>query len=651
MAEILATRREKQAVPTVRPRMCGIIGQVRPRGDHVAEDLPARMCAALEHRGPDSRGIHHDGHVALGIQRLRVIDLDTGDQPIYNEQGSIAVVLNGEIYNYRKLRDELVARGHKLRTRGDTEVIAHLYEEHGIDCVHRLDGMFAFALWDMRAQQLLIARDRVGKKPLVYSLRDGVLSFASEMGALLADHEIERQIDHGALDAYLALGYVPAPLTALRGVHKLPPAHTLVLRDGRAELRRYWKLDYAQKLDGVPVEEICERIRAGLREATRKRMIADVSLGAFLSGGIDSSAVVAAMADHSTTPVRTFSIGFAHEDFDELPHARRIAQRFGTVHEEFEVRAEAVDIVPRIVRHHGEPFADSSAIPSFYLSELTRGHVTVALNGDGGDESFGGYTRYVANALAERFDHVPVGARRAVGALGARLPESGSVSSIRNRARRLACTLALDGPSRYARYMAWFDEGRRRALYTPEFAHSAGIGHHDAISDAWAATSGAAIVDKMLEVDVATYLAGDLIPKIDIATMAHALEARSPFLDHELMQLAASIPASLKVRGSEKKWILREALRDWLPDDLLDRPKQGFSVPLSAWLRGDLRTWARDILLDPGTLERGYFRAQAVEDLLERHEAGADEDDQRIWSLLMLELWHREFAAVPAGVG
>jgi len=606
------------------------------------------MCSALEHRGPDARGIHRDGNVALGIQRLRVIDLETGDQPIFNEDRSVVVVLNGEIYNYTELRAELAGRGHSFATHGDTEVIAHLYEEHGVDCVLRLHGMFAFALWDVRRQQLLIARDRVGKKPLVYDFRDGVLSFASEMGALLANAEIPREVDHEAIDAYLAHGYVPAPLTAIRGVRKLPPAHTLVVREGRARISRYWKLDYSSKLESESVEELCERIRAGLLEATRKRMIADVPLGAFLSGGIDSSAVVAAMAQQSSEPVRTFSIGFDHEEFDELPHARRIAQQFGTVHEEFQVRAQAVDILPRIVRHYGEPFADSSAIPSFYLSELTRRHVTVALNGDGGDESFGGYTRYVANALAGRLDRLPSGARRAVSAVVGRLPEGGQVSSVRSRARRLSGALAMDAPSRYARYMAWFDADQRQSMFTPEFAADRGAGGYDAIAASWATTSGESVIDKMLEVDVDTYLAGDLIPKIDIATMAHALEARSPFLDHELMQLAASIPAALKVRGSEKKWILREALREWLPGDLLDRPKQGFSVPLSAWLRTDLRSWSRDILLDPLTLGRGYFRREAVETLLDRHAAGVDADDQRIWSLLMLELWHREYIDLPA---
>jgi len=628
--------------------MCGIVGQLRPLGRPVDRGLLARMCAGLEHRGPDARGIHCEERAGLGIQRLRVIDLNTGDQPIYTEDRSVVVVLNGEIYNYRELRRDLQARGHRFATEGDTEVIAHLYEEHGAACVKHLHGMFAFALWDRRREQLLLARDRVGKKPLLYALRDGTLTFASEMGALLQDTEIPREVDHTALDRYLAYGYVPTPLSALRGVRKLPPAHTLLFRDGRATLERYWSLDYSRKLD-APVEEIAERIRAGLLAATRKRLVSDVPLGAFLSGGIDSSAVVAAMAQESSEPVRTFSIGFDHKGYDELPHARAIAERFGTVHEEFLVRADAVEVVPKIVRHYGEPFADSSAIPSFYLAELTRRHVTVALNGDGGDESFAGYTRYVANAVAGRLDRLPMALRRPLAALGGRLPHGGEVTSVANKARRLAGTLALDPAARYGRYVSWFDEAQRAALYTPAFAELVGSDPAgNVISVPWAAASGRSVVDRMLEVDVSTHLVDDLIAKIDIATMAHALEARSPFLDHELMQLAASIPAELKVRGGEKKWILREALRDWLPADILDRPKQGFSVPLSSWLRADLRPWAAEVLLDPRTLDRGYYDPGAVRGLLDRHAGGTDGDAKRIWALVMSELWHREFVDAPA---
>lgn len=628
--------------------MCGIAGQLRPRGRTIIEGVPEAMCAGLEHRGPDSRGIHRDEDVWVGIQRLRVIDLTSGDQPIYNEDRSVVVVLNGEIYNFRELRTQLRERGHRFATEGDTEVIVHLYEEYGSDCVRHLHGMFAFALWDARRRQLLLARDRVGKKPLLYALRDGGVAFASEMHALLEDPEISREPDPVALDQYLAFGYVPVPRSALRAVRKLPPAHTLVMHDGQIALERYWHLDYSRKLD-LPVDDICERLRAELRAATRRRMISDVPLGAFLSGGIDSSAVVAAMAEASPEPVRTFSIGFADSSFDELPHARVISEQFGTVHEEFEVNPDAVSIIPRIVRHYGEPFADSSAIPTFCLAEVTRRHVTVALNGDGGDESFGGYTRYVANNLAGRLDRIPLPLRRAIELAGGRIPDRGGISSPMNRLRRLAGTLALDGPDRYARYVTLFDADQRTALYTPEFIAATGVDAEGVVRATWSAGSGDSVIDRMLELDATTYLVDDLIAKVDIATMAHGLEARSPLLDHELMEFAAAIPANLKVRGQEKKWILREAMRGWLPDEILDRPKQGFSVPLSRWLRTDLRDWAEEILLDRETLQRGYFRPAGVRKLLARHAAGSDGDAKRIWALLMLELWHREYARPLSG--
>jgi asparagine synthase (glutamine-hydrolysing) len=628
--------------------MCGIAGQVLAAGRSPDPELIGEMCAAIAHRGPDARGALIRNEAAIAIQRLRVIDPAGGDQPILNEDHTIGVVLNGEIYNYRELRSELISRGHRFRTHGDTEVIVHLYEELGTDCVRRLRGMFAFAIWDDRRRRLMLARDRVGKKPLLYSARDGGLAFGSEMSAMLADPTLPREIDPEAIDAYLALGYVPAPRTALKAVAKLPPAHTLLLENGRISLERYWRLDYADKPASLTVDEACEQVRASLREATRLRLEADVPLGAFLSGGIDSSAVVATMASLTDAPVRTFSIGFDDDRFDELPHARRIASQFGTRHEEFSVRADAVAVLPRIAQHHGEPFADPSAIPSFYLAEMTRRHVTVALNGDGGDECFGGYTRYVANALAGRLDAIPLRLRRAIASLGARLPAHGPDAGAVNRARRLAETLALTPEARYARYVSWFDRAARRTLYAPGFAPAEDLGE-ETIADAWRRASGSTVLDRALEVDATTYLVGDLIAKIDIATMTHGLEARSPFLDHELMQLAASLPADLKVRGTAKKWILRRAMRGVLPDEILDRPKQGFSVPLSRWLRGDLRSWTREVLLDAGTVGRGHFDRDAVEALLERHDRhGGVPEAKRIWALVMLELWHREVLDAPA---
>lgn len=629
--------------PLIDRAMCGIVGKVNVGDAPVERELLERMCVALEHRGPDSRGIATEDQAGLGIQRLRVIDLATGDQPIYNEDRSVVVVLNGEIYNFESLRAELVARGHTFATKGDTETIVHLYEEYGVDCVRHLHGMFAFALWDRRRRQLLVARDRIGKKPLFYSFREGSLSFASELRALVQDRDIAREIDLGAIDSFLAYGYVPAPRSIFRGVRKLPPGHTLVLRDGKMELSCYWRLDHSRKLKVKDPRELHEPILDALTTATKRRLLADVPVGAFLSGGIDSSAVVAAMAQVSSGRVKTFSIGFDQEDFDELPHARLVAQQFGTDHHEFVVRPDAIEIVPKIVRHYGEPFADPSAIPSFSLAEVTRRHVTVALNGDGGDEAFAGYTRYVSQRLAGRLDSLPLSVRRAV-ALGGRRLGGSEETSLASKVGRLSQALPLDPASRYVRYMAWFNEEQRRRLYTPEFAARVDMrATHDVIASRWAAAGGQDIVDVMLEVDGGTYLPDDLIAKIDIATMAHALEARSPMLDHQFIEFAASIPASLKARGQQKKWILREALRGWLPAEILDRPKQGFTVPIAHWFRNDLRDNVREVLLDPAAIGRGYFRPGMVESMLDRHLSGARDESKRLWALYMLELWHREF--------
>jgi asparagine synthase (glutamine-hydrolysing) len=628
--------------------MCGIVGQARTDGSGVDAALLASMCAALEHRGPDSRGIHAEGGTGLGIQRLRVIDLETGDQPIYNEDRSVVVVLNGEIYNYRELRERLVRNGHVFRTKGDTEVIVHLYEEEGPDCVRSLHGMFSFAIWDARRAQLVLARDRVGKKPLFYAHRDGALSFASELRALMQDDELPRDLDHQAIDCYLAYQYVPAPLSVFRAARKLPPASTLVYRDGDVRIERYWRLDYSRKRDVTDREALHEEIRDTIRRATQRRMVADVPLGAFLSGGIDSSAVVAAMAEASSRPVKTFSIGFENAAFDELRYARAIAEKFETEHHEFVVKPDAVDLIPKIVHQYGEPFADSSAIPSFYLAELTRRHVTVALNGDGGDESFAGYTRYVGNLMARRLERLPLPLRRVAGAVGDRLPTNANVSSTLSRARRLARSLPLDAPARYARHMSYFDWMQRDELYTDDFKELIGESlTADVIAGPWYAASGTDPIDVMLETDVETYLPGDLLVKMDIATMAYSLEARSPLLDPEVMELGASLPAELKLRGTEKKVVLRDALRGWIPDDILDRPKMGFGVPIVDWFRNDLREWARDILLDPSTRERGWFDSGYVEMTLDRHARGLEDASSRIWALLVLELWLREFVDRP----
>jgi asparagine synthase (glutamine-hydrolysing) len=623
--------------------MCGIAGQGRTDGRAVERSRIDAMCAAQEHRGPDSRGIFVSENVGLGIQRLRVIDLDTGDQPIYSEDGSVAVVLNGEIYNFEELRRRLRRNGHRLATKGDTEVIAHLYEEHGTDCVSHLDGMFAFALWDSRRRRLFIARDRVGKKPLFYSFRDGVLSFASELRALLQDDEIPQEVDAAALDAFLAFGYIPAPLSIYSAVRKLPPAHFLVFEGGRLTIERYWRLDYGRKRRFEHPDEIDEEILSSLRSAVERRMTADVPVGAFLSGGIDSSAVVAAMAERSPEPVKTFSIGFADEAFNELPRARVVAERFSTDHHELVVEPDAVALLPKIARHYGEPFGDHSALPCFYLAELAREHVTVALNGDGGDESFAGYQRYTSNLLAARLERIPARLRAAVASAAGGVAGSREARSPIGRARRFASRLPGGPHERYLRQVSVFDVEERAALYTPELRLAISFPHTtDVLLEPWRDSSGADLLDQLLEVDTSNYLPGDLLPKIDIATMAHSLEARSPLLDHHFMQLAASLPPGEKASGTQRKVSLRRALRGRLPDEILDGPKQGFSLPASRWLRADLAPFAREVLLDPGSTGRGWIRPARIEELIDRHRSGESDHGRQLWSLLMLELWARE---------
>ncbi len=632
--------------------MCGIAGQVRRDDGLVDARVLDRMCAAIVHRGPDSRGAHIDGVVGLGIQRLRVIDLATGDQPVYNEDRSVVVVMNGEIYNFRDLRDRLERSGHRFSTQSDTEVIVHLYEEQGPALVHALAGMFAFAVWDARRRRLLLARDRVGKKPLYYSLRSGALSFASELHALLHDPEVPRDIDYRALDAYLAYRYVPAPFSAFAAVRKLPPAHTLVLdADGPAELRRYWQLDFGRKRRFSSEAEAAEEIRDALTAAVRRRMVSDVPLGAFLSGGVDSSAVVAAMAASDARPVKTFSIGFASAELDELPLARSVARRFGTDHHEQVVEPAALEVLPALVRHHGEPFGDATSIPTYYLARMTREHVTVALNGDGGDETFAGYSRYVANMAAHRLDVLPRAVRVSASRALRLVPRSGRVNTWTSRLRRIGETLPLDVAARHIAYMTHLQGLRRDRLYSPEFRRLVEPSLVDnVVRRQWEESTGDALLDRLLYTDTMTYLPDDLLAKVDIAAMACSLEARSPFLDHEFMEFAASLPTSLKVRGAEKKVGLRMALRGWVPDEILDAPKRGFQPPLADWFRGHLREFSRDVLLEDRARGRGYFDAGFVQRMLDDHARGSADHSQGIWTLLVFELWHRQFIdAAPAG--
>lgn len=615
------------------------------------EPLLARMCRQIEHRGPNSRGAFADGTAALGIQRLAIIDVEGGDQPIFNEDKSVAVVMNGEIYNHESLRRDLEKAGHRFRTRADTEVLVHLYEQHGDRLVDHLRGMFAFALWDTRRQRLLCARDRVGKKPLYWTRQGHRFAFASEVQSLLQDPDLQRAVEPHAIDAYLTFQYVPHPMTAFRGINKLPPASTLVVDSAGEKTERYWSLDYAQKVDGSPAE-LEERLLELVREATRIRLMSEVPLGAFLSGGIDSSAVVAAMAEATTEPLQTFSIGFEDPDFDELKYARLVADRFGTDHHEFQVEPHALEIMPRLARHYGDPFGDPSAIPSFYLAELTGRHVTVALNGDGGDESFAGYGRYERSQMIGRLDWLPRPLQRAAPSLTPILGKGGHEGSFRDRGRRLAHAIAMSPWERYCRTLTSFDRHRRSALMTRGFeAEVRDRPAEDLLGQLWGSSRAQDPVDRMLDVDINSYLPGDLLPKIDIATMAHSLEARSPFLDHEVMEFAASLPGPAKLNGSNGKAILKAAFRGILPDEVLDRPKMGFGVPLAAWFRNELWDLPAERLLDPAASDRGYFEPKAVERLIGEHQDGHADHSLRLWTLLQLETWHTEVLEAPIDSG
>ncbi|MBM4195264.1 MAG: asparagine synthase (glutamine-hydrolyzing) [Gemmatimonadetes bacterium] len=542
--------------------MCGIAGKLyfdpaRP----VEPALLERMHKVIEHRGPDDAGVYHDGPIGLVNRRLAIIDLSAaGHGPMPNARGDVWITYNGEVYNFQALRAELEAEGVRFRSRTDTEVVLALYERDGVDCLRRLRGMFAFAIWDARTRTLFLARDRAGKKPLVYYQDRERFLFASEPKSILEDPDVPVAADTEAVHHYLTYGYVPSPHSAFRGFRKLPPAHYALVRDGRLTVERYWTLRYEPK-PRLTEDEWCERIVGEMREAVRLRMIADVPLGAFLSGGIDSSAVVALMAEMSSQPVKTFSIGFEEKAYNELPYARAIASRFGTEHHEFIVKPDAVEILPDLVWHYGEPYADSSAIPTWYLAKMTRQHVTVALNGDAGDENFAGYERYAANQLATRFDRLPAALRRGLEVAARGVPDRGHPRGLYRRGRRFLGAIAQEPARRAARWIEMFSNNWKRELYTPEFARA--VGTHDSVEllvAAFRSANGAAFVDAMLAADVALYLPDDLLVKVDIASMAHSLEARSPLVDHRMMELAASIPPELKLRGRTTKYIFKRAL-------------------------------------------------------------------------------------------
>ncbi len=618
--------------------MCGIAGVLRRDGAPVGNQLLWAMTTVLGHRGPDGEGFFTQGPVGLGHRRLAIIDLVTGDQPMSNDDGSIHLIFNGEIYNFRELRKELEARGHKFWTGSDTEVILRAYESYGVECLGRLRGMFAFAIWDDRRGRLFLARDRVGIKPLVYAWDGRRLLFASEIKAILKDPSVPRELDWEALRDYLTFFYIPSPRTIFRGIRKLPPACYLVLdlERGEPEVRRYWDLHFIPD-DNRSEAEWLQGLRWQLQEAVRSHLVSDVPIGAFLSGGMDSSTMVALMAQAAGGPVRTFSIGFDEADFNELSYARRMARRYGTDHYEFVVKPDALDALPRLAWQFDEPFADSSALPAYYVAKITREHVTVALSGDGGDENFAGYLRYARSlALHERLDQLPGLLARPLLRLASRFLPPGV------RGQGYLDLLGADPVERYFRMVTFQRSETLRRLLTAEaqaqVSPEVSPRHFRQL-----ALEGAPpdYVSMLQYLDVRTYLPEDILTKVDRTSMLVSLEARVPLLDHGLMEFVATMPSGLKLRKGMGKAILKQAMADALPVEILERRKMGFGVPLEHWFRNELADYAQGILLDERTRRRGIIQPDATAALLDQHQAGRRDLSSQIWALLCLEEWCR----------
>jgi asparagine synthase (glutamine-hydrolysing) len=607
--------------------MCGICGIVSPSGAEPGR--LAAMSTTLAHRGPDSDGAHVDGPVGLAARRLSIIDLETGDQPIANEDGSVVVVQNGELYDYREHRRELEAKGHTFRTSGDTEVLAHLYEQHGEGFAERLRGMFAAAVWDARRRRLVLARDRFGIKPLYYRVADGGLEFASELRALPRG-----EVDLDALEAFLAFNSVPAPLSILRDVRKLPPGHLLVWEDGAVRLSRFARPAPVTR-DAVrrePEEALAEDLRGRLRDSVRAHLVADVPVGVLLSGGVDSALLAAFAAEASGEPVRTFTIGFRERSFDETADARRVAKRYGTRHRELVLEPDAALLLPALAEAFDEPFADSSALPTYLVSELAARDVKVALSGEGGDELFGGYHTYAADLLAQRTGALARLARPAV----ERLPVSTSRASVEYRLKRFVRAAHLPPLERHHGWKEIFAPDARAELTGRRSAFDP----VDLLRARFAETEGAELLARLQDVDLGTYLVDDLLVKTDRASMAHSLEARVPFLDTAVTDLALALPTGAKVRGFRKKRLLRRAAEPLLPREIVHGRKRGFSIPAAAWLRGELEPFARDVLAADTLRRQGYFQPEAVTKVLDDHVAGREDLSRQLWGLLAFTLWH-----------
>ena len=622
--------------------MCGICGTFDySRGRAPDRAVLERMNASLRHRGPDGGGVHVDGPAGLAARRLAIIDLAYGDQPMLAEGGELAVVQNGEILNHLELRGELEREGVRFRTRCDTEVLLHMYLRHGPGFVARLRGMFAVALWDRRHRRLLLARDRFGIKPLYYGLGDGSISFASELKALLCQPAFSREVDPRALHAFLAFNSIPAPLTIFTAARKLPPGHLLVCGEGGIEISRYARPAPAPEteLRREGADALAQELRERLRDSVAAHLLADVPVGVLLSGGVDSSVLAALAAEVSPGRISTFSIGFRERTFNELDLARQVAQRYGTDHHELVVRPHVDELLPRLVAAFDEPFADSSAVPTFLVSELAASHVKVVLSGEGGDELFGGYETYAADQLARRIG--PAAARLAP--LVERLPSSSRRVSLEYRAKRFVRAAALPPLERHHGWKEIFTAGQRDALLAPRWRDGA-VDPLEPWRERFAETEGAPLLARLQDIDLGIYLADDLLVKTDRMSMAHSLEARVPYLDPVVAELALALPTPLKVRGLAKKRLLRRAAAPLIPSGILSARKRGFSIPAAAWLRGELQPLARSLLAPERTRRQGYFEPEPVTRLLDEHVARRQDHSRQLWGLMSFSLWAEQLS-------
>ncbi len=624
--------------------MCGITGYVwGTKSPPISSGEFDRMTDLLQHRGPDGRGVHRidrsDGSgVLLGHRRLSIIDLAGGKQPLSNEDETIWISFNGEIYNYRELRPSLESAGHIFRTHSDTETIVHLYEQYGEDFVNHLRGMFAIAIWDENLRKLILVRDRMGQKPLVYCMFEDRLVFASELKSVLAAKDVPRNIRVNGIDEYLLYGYIPHPETIYSGIHKLPPAHMAVFQDGRLRTQRYWNPDLEPD-SRLEFKEVKERLDHVIDEAVRLRMRSDVPFGAFLSGGIDSTVIVGLMQRHSNAPTKTYTIGFPEGGYDESPYAREAAEFLGTEHHQMEVQPDSLEVIEKLVWHFDEPFADSSAIPTYYVSQMTRQHVKVALTGDGGDELFCGYPRYRTVSQLGRFDRMPNILRRALTGPWVDWIPDGPQRSFRQRLKHRLRILRDSLPKRYVSWMTGFPLSRRQQLYNPDFLASIDLKESARFLENSFRYEGKQPGINAMRADLISYLPCDLLAKVDITSMAHGLECRSPFMDHRVVETALQIPFEFLCQTNQIKPCLTRTFASLVPENLRSRPKKGFSVPLDRWFRNDLQSFAADTLLATDSFCQAYISQQAIRKLLSEHHSGQWAHGDRIWSLLFLELW------------